>query len=408
MTTKQISFGIITVLFTIICLELILIFLSLFLPAVNSALSSPWTTFIPDKHVVHRFNPGSRDIDKKGFRNPNVPRTAEIITLGDSQTYGLGVLPSDAWPRRLESMSGRRVYGMAVGGFSPAHSLNLWDEASDFQPKIVIEALYSGNDLYDAYSLVYNYGQLPELKNNDLTLQEKIKTLNKAETISEQTDKTFTDDFLISSKKSKEVSISPLRSLLGHSKIYGLFRRINYELGHISERRALSKKIPESEKWMKEKVHTKKTRKNYEIFDNGQFKTIFESEYRSIALNLQDPRIQEGHQIVVKAIEKMSQLGKDRGIRFFVVLIPTKELVFQDLVKDPSESYRTLIAQEEKFWNETTDFFEKHNIEYVDALPALKKELVNGNNPYKEEIDGHTNKFGHKAIAEVVNSQIQK
>ena len=45
---------------------------------------------------------------------------------------------------------------MAWGGWGPVHSLILLDEAISLHPKIIIEAFYAGNDLFDAFNIVYN------------------------------------------------------------------------------------------------------------------------------------------------------------------------------------------------------------------------------------------------------------
>ena len=102
----------------------------------------------------------------------------------------------------------------------------------------------------------------------------------------------------------------------------------------------------------------------------------------------------------------MNDLAADHTIRFFVVLIPTKELVFYNLVRSPTASYRALIEMEELFWRTTVVFLERHGIEYVDALPALRKQLLAGNQPYHPTADGHPNTFGHKAIAELINDRL--
>lgn len=138
-------------------------------PRVDRLLTSPRTPnaiphSVPDARLVLRPNPTYPGHDRKGFRNLKVPAKTHIVALGDSQTYGHGVEPEDAWPRQLESMTGKKVYSMAWGGYGPTHSLVMWDEAIALSPKIVIEAFYAGNDLFDSFNHVYNQGQLPELK----------------------------------------------------------------------------------------------------------------------------------------------------------------------------------------------------------------------------------------------------
>src|SRR3990167_7493823 len=59
--------------------------------------------------------------DSLGFRNEATPRVADLVTIGDSQTYGNNVLLSDSWPKVVESSlreRGLRVYDMSTGGWS--------------------------------------------------------------------------------------------------------------------------------------------------------------------------------------------------------------------------------------------------------------------------------------------------
>jgi len=161
------------------------------------------------------------------------------------------------------------------------------------------------------------------------------------------------------------------------------------------------------ETWKKEKAFAEAHPASYQIYDDGQFQTIFKSEYRLSVLDLGDPRIAEGLKISLKAIKKMHQLAASRNIRFLVVLVPTKETVFRDLWKHPSTSYRGLIENEERFWAITRDFFTSNGIEYLDSLPVLQEQLALGIQPYPDSPDGHPNEHGHMAIAKLVASRLR-
>ncbi len=94
------------------------------------------------------------------------------------------------------------------------------------------------------------------------------------------------------------------------------------------------------------------------------------------------------------------------GVRFLVVLIPTKETVFRDLWQNPASSYRSLTENEERMWRTTKTFLERHGIEYLDALSALRERLAAGIQPYQVSIDGHPNEQGHGAIARLVAAHL--
>src|SRR5262249_33109039 len=58
--------------------------------------------------------------------------------------------------------------------------------------------------------------------------------------------------------------------------------------------------------------------------------------YRLAALDVNDPRIAEGLEISLRAIERMSRRAAEKGACFAVVTIPTKEFVYGTAGDDPA------------------------------------------------------------------------
>ncbi len=396
---KQVSFSIVLFILVIGFLEIILNLLALASQRVDAVLGpgNPIPYSVVDKRLGSRPNQAYPGHDRLGFRNPKVPAKAHIVTLGDSQTYGTGVESEEAWPRQLESMTREIVYNMAFPAYGPTHSLILWDEAVALSPKIVIEALYAGNDLFDSFDLVYNKGQLPELKSSDPQLQAHVREAEQSEPIQQRVSRMYL------------VGESPVTrfwlwtQFLQHSKIYGLLRRARFERRRLVNK---SNNTPEGE-WEMAKAYAALHPAYTQVFSNGQFKTVFTSEYRLAALNLGDPRIAEGLQISLQAIKKMHEFGAAGNIRFLVLLIPSKEAVFRQLWQNPPTIYRTVTQFEERFRRITKDFLEQSGIEYLDALPGLQAQLVAGIQPYRVSRDGHPNKHGHTAIAKLVAAYLE-
>jgi hypothetical protein len=134
-----------------------------------------------------------------------------------------------------------------------------------------------------------------------------------------------------------------------------------------------------------------------QVFASYSSKTIFTSEYRLAALDLQDPQIRERQRIALEVIRQVHQLALRNGIRFIVLLLSTKELVISEQAKAlDSSNYHALIRNEQ------------HAIEYIDSLPALQAGLQEGDQPYHANYDGHPNKVGHRVIAEAVRSYLHR
>ena len=94
--------------------------------------------------------------DAWGFRNRDVPPTADIVAVGDSHTYGNGATSDAAWPSVVARLSGRRVYNMGIGGYGPNQYFALsTTKALTLHPRTLIWGLYMGDDFQSAYSLTY-------------------------------------------------------------------------------------------------------------------------------------------------------------------------------------------------------------------------------------------------------------
>jgi len=187
-----------------------------------------------------------------------------------------------------------------------------------------------------------------------------------------------------------------------NSKIYGLLWRTKYELA-----RFRNKNKDDEDRWQKAKARAAKHPSKFQVFSGQSSRTIFESEYRLTALNLDDPAIRKGQRVALKAIHQLHQLAIRDGIRFIVLLIPTKELVFSSQANEISvPSYHTLVRNELLFWEQTKMFLESHSIEYMDSLQSLQSELETGFQPYRVTRNGHPNEHGYRAIAHAIHSYL--
>lgn len=363
---------------------------------------------VPDARLGTRPNPAYPGHDRNGFRNPTVPMEAHILAFGDSHTYGTGVNPADTWPRRLEYLLGLPVYSIAWGGYGPAHSLLLWNEGTALRPRIIIEAFYSGNDLYDSFNLVYGRGQLPEFKATDSSTIEAIARAEASEPLADHVSIIFQMMPPVSSPRSSasvarrlfllrkwaanRLLIAKLASM-GRAKIFSAWARFRH---------------PERTAWFEAQSFAREHPAYCQVFQGPNSRTLFTAEYRLAALDLTDPRIREGQRIILEAILHMKQLADQEKRRFIVLLLPTKELVFaRETAGFVSSTYDSLIRNESRSRDEIKVSLRKHAVEYIDTLTNLQKQLSKGQQPYKESADGHPNAVGHRVIAESIRDYIE-
>lgn len=126
---------------------------------------------LQDPYTVVRMQPLRPDgptgpTDILGFRNRAVPSRADVVAIGDSQTFGLNASLEDNWPSRLDAALGESasVYAMASGGWGAVQYLDMFRKALFLKPRLVIVAFYSGNDALESLRTAYAVARWSELR----------------------------------------------------------------------------------------------------------------------------------------------------------------------------------------------------------------------------------------------------
>jgi hypothetical protein len=404
---------------TLLVMELLLQLASAVSTTADIALSPPGSKSapeiaptVPDDRLGWRPNPAVPDHDKNGWRNRTALKRATLVALGDSQTYGTGVPREMAWSQQFSTLSGVTAYNMAYGGYGPLHSQILFDEALKLEPKVIIEAFYSGNDLFDCYKLVTDGASLANLRTTDESENARMRDADQVETLDARGRRLWSalvqpfsqlDGFY-----NKEGERGAIRTFLSrHSKVYGLLRAAkNLALDHPT---GLAAQMPE-QAWNAMKADALEHPQSYQVFEHGEIKTLFTAQYRAAGLDLADPRLAEGLRVALTAFQSMNERAAESGVHFVVLFIPTKEFAFEEEVAQSDATmgpvYDELVSNEQQMWARTREFCEEHEIDFVDALPSLREMLRKGTQPYAVSWDGHLTTFGHKAVAESVLSHL--
>lgn len=123
---------------------------------------------IDDPITKHRARPKHQDQeyfgphDILGFRNNGVPNYADVIFIGDSQTYGNYASIDQNYPSQVKLLLADRIsgaYSMAVGGWGGIQYFDMFEIARNFKPKVVVVAYYSGNDPLESLAMAYGNRQ---------------------------------------------------------------------------------------------------------------------------------------------------------------------------------------------------------------------------------------------------------
>lgn len=155
--------------------------------------------------------------DMLGFRNRSVPNQADIVTIGDSQTYGNNALLELNWPSRLAFHLGlepSQVYNMSVGGWNGPQYLEIFPKAAIFKPKVVIVAFYTGNDAFSSFLHVYGSDNWPQLKTDPSLAVEDAPNVPAA----------FTDKWDATFEDGTKIRFTPKRRFLSNNQDLAVVR----------------------------------------------------------------------------------------------------------------------------------------------------------------------------------------
>jgi GDSL-like Lipase/Acylhydrolase family len=91
--------------------------------------------------------------DAHGFNNADPwPTRADIVTVGDSLTFGYGVAPDEAWPALIaRDQRDTKVINLGLIGAGPQQYLRVYETFGvPLEPKLLLIGFFVANDFWDA------------------------------------------------------------------------------------------------------------------------------------------------------------------------------------------------------------------------------------------------------------------
>jgi hypothetical protein len=331
-------------------------------------------------HILgHTIKPKSSGFDEWGFRNKRVPQTADVVTVGDSHTYGNTATMDDSWPSVVARATGHEVYNLGLGGYGPNQYYHLLtSKGLKLHPKWVICGLYMGDDFENAFSITHGFGYWSSLRNGNY----------------ENVNPDIWDP-------GPPVWGADARNWLSsHSMTYRL-------IFHGPVMAILKEYIRFNEVSTGKDPYTSAL-----ILSDKNIREAFRPLGVAESLNQSSPLIQEGMRITFQLLKKMDWACQQDGCRLLVIIIPTKETVFSDyLESSPSlhlrEAISKVIVNERSARKVLIEFLASEGIAHLDTLPALKQSI--GNQLYAQTTrDMHPGKNGYKVIGEAVAEYLNR
>jgi lysophospholipase L1-like esterase len=303
--------------------------------------------------------PGDAGHDAWGFRNARVPQRADVVAIGDSQTYGVSAAATDSWPAWLTRLSGHSVYNLAVPGYdTPQYERLLTEHARRLSPEIVVVGFYFGNDLAGTHAVLAGKTSIDAML--------------------ESPDTRF---------------LGPLRTWLARHSVAYQASKLGF--GSIVDRL---------------RFHERQRDTGLVRLVHPDLRTVFEPETRAAALDPARQAVDEGLDWSLESLVRMRDLCAREDIRFLVLLIPTKEsalwAIVDEAVSEPGRSQVARVVElETRVRGRVAAHLGAAGVEFIDALPALR-EAARAARLYPGGVDGHPNAAGYRILAQAVAERI--
>ena len=340
-------------------------------------------TLVEDPALGRRIQPLTTGHDALGFRNREVPQHADIVAIGDSNTYGVSAPREGSWPHQLSGLLGEPVYNMGLGGFGPLQYLYLAQvTAKPLRPRLWVVGVYFGNDLMDAYYVAHGQPYWHAWRQSAAGVGDAVGAQRVA---SEEPRKRF----------------AALRDWLARkSMLYAVLRATVFQRLASQEREQIVRQSSPDARWA------------WADPANADVRTVFTPQGRLSALDLDDPRVREGLQISQRALAALQAEADQQGVRLLTVLIPTKERAYCAYLKaanaDLPPSFAKLCDAESRAKAELVRMLQQQRVMHVDVTGVLEAQIAQHVQLYPTDSDGHLRAAGYGVVAKAIAQAVRQ
>jgi hypothetical protein len=324
----------------------------------------------PHEALGYVVSPAFSDIDSHGFRNSgelSLRDQIDLVTLGDSHTFGQNVPSEQSWPQQLGRIAHLSVYNSGVGGYGILQYAYLFERALTRNPKHVVVGLYLATD----FARFCEFARMPYWR--DALARRGIAT---PECDPE-------GELSGASNWRGELRDWPKSTALGSALIYHVWYPLEARLSALG-------------------MDTSALEIRYAGGSRQTLCSEARVEVGPRLLDLSDPRTAAADRAARALFEDMAESAQREGVKLSVLLIPSKENVILDSLpsSDPQlERVRQLVASERALIERYQRFFDSIGVQTVTGRAALAAKL-DSTRVYSESADSHPLATGYLTYAE--------
>jgi hypothetical protein len=319
---------------------------------------------IPDPYLGHLVAPGTAGTDAHGFRNEATPERADVLWVGDSQTWGFDVAIEQTFASIHAARANVRGYQMANGSYGPVQYRELVRRGLALHPRLVVVVCYLGNDLVDAVDYAGLEGA--------------------ADLRSPGREYRVRDNVELSRVTAPNVTMAIVDAVFASSRVLDFFGdRVKRLLrGGVLDHQPGA--VP---------------------FVHDRVPTILLPDYRAPLVDDRESKVREGLAVSGRCLGSIAALCADAGARCLVVLLPTKEACYARFAAESRLQIPSLDALREagaRARHELTTHARAAGLDVIDLEDDLVAALHAGTPVWPPTGDGHLNAAGHVLLAEAV------
>jgi len=315
---------------------------------------------VASERLGHELAPGRGEADANGFRNAAVPEHAEVLFVGDSQTWGHGVRREECYVQRFQAATGRSAYGMALGAYGPVQYRELVRRGLALRPRDVVVGLYPGNDLFDAHRFAWLEG---------------ADDLRAAATAYPPRDEVIEDR-----PAAPNLAVALLDSACSASRVLGMAAEALR--GGLRGSGGVYADEPGLPRWSGDPVAT-----------------LFQTN-RLAALDPGSADVQDGLRITKLCLLQIGERCRQAGARPWLLLLPTKEACYRRWLGDRAPPELAAVTKAEaEVTAAVLAMAAEAGCTVVDPNEALVGELAAGHAMWPAGSDGHFAAAGHALLA---------
>lgn len=331
---------------------------------------------VPHGQLGYVLNTSVSGVDPNGFRNHSLQQHPQIVAIGDSHTYGLGVSSEQSWPMLLGSKLGVSVYNYGVPGYGLLHYIHILDLARSQRAQKYIIAILPTNDLTDACKI----STLPYWQKlfsaESIEFDECHNSKQRAET----------QKWSLRTSLRKVVATIAITDALNRL-VWHPFREKMFKWGVW--------KIPES---------TLPVRYG----DHFTMLGLREISTHSVAMDMSRGLNEQAFEVFRELFPTRVHEVRSNGGDVLVLWIPSKTKVLASLTLSSPEiadSIDESIRHEDQLKDLFREFFDRLDIQMIDPLVDMHRSLSCGR-MYPESTDDHPLVLGQLAYATAVHREL--